>query len=274
MNNLIVIKQLPIIEEQLQTIKEETTAKIEKVLALACTEDTVKEIKSLRAMLNKEFAMWEERRKDVKQAIMGPYTQFDASYKECITDVYKSGDLQLKGKIEAVESTVKAEKQKEVEDYFNEYLASKNVDFVAFADAGINITLSASMKSLKEQAKAFIDKVSDDLALIELQPHKDEVLYEYKRNLNVSASITMVIERHKAIEEEKAAAEARAASEAAEAEAVAKVEDVIEDLAPPTVVSEPVENEEIIAVAFTVRATRTKLRALKEFLNEGGYDYE
>ena len=59
------------------------------------------------------------------------------------------------------------------------------------------------MKSLKEQAKQFIDKIVDDLKLIETQEHKAEILVEYKQTLNVAQAITTVTNRFKAIEEEK-----------------------------------------------------------------------
>ena len=84
------------------------------------------------------------------------------------------------------------------------YLNSKNIDFVTFESANINVTLTASMKSLKEQAKNFIDKIVDDLNLIDTQEHKAEILVEYKQSLNVSQAITTVTNRFKAIEEENA----------------------------------------------------------------------
>ena len=34
------------------------------------------------------------------------------------------------------------------------------------------------------------------------------------------------------------------------------------------------EREEILTLRFTVKATRTKLKKLKDFLIQGGYDYE
>ena len=34
------------------------------------------------------------------------------------------------------------------------------------------------------------------------------------------------------------------------------------------------KQEDILTLKFTVRGTRTKLKALKEFLENGGYDYE
>ena len=269
---MIAVKQLPIIVEQLQQVKAEVAAKVDFALRLVCTEDTVKDVKKVRSELNKELAEYEASRKAVKKAILTPYEQFEVVYKDCVSDTYKKADTELKRKIDSVENELKAQKAAEVKAYFDEYLQSKGIDFVTFESAHINVTLSASMKSLKEQAKAFIDKIADDLALIDTQEHKDEILYEYKQSLNVSNAITTVANRYKAIEAAKAAEEERKAREQAAAEAAAKVEAV----APPTVepIAPPVEEEKTYTLKVTVRGTMPQLKALKEFLNNGGYDYE
>lgn len=269
---MIAVKQLPIIVEQLQQVKAEVAAKVDFALRLVCTEDTVKDVKKVRSELNKELAEYEASRKAVKKAILTPYEQFEVVYKDCVSDTYKKADTELKRKIDSVENELKAQKAAEVKAYFDEYLQSKGIDFATFENAHINVTLSASMKSLKEQAKAFIDKIAGDLALIDTQEHKDEILYEYKQSLNVSNAITTVANRYKAIEAAKAAEEERKAREQAAAEAAAKVEAV----APPTVepIAPPVEEEKTYTLKFTVRGTMPQLKALKEFLNNGGYDYE
>lgn len=273
---IIEVKQLPIIVEQLQEVKAEVTAKVEQALSLVCTEDTVKDVKKVRSDLNKELKDYEERRKAVKKAIMTPYEQFEVVYKDCVSDTYKKADTELKGKIDSVENELKEQKRKEVFYYFEELCEANSLDFVTFENANINVTLSASMKSLKDQAKNFVFKIVDDLTLIDTQEHKDEILYEYKQSLNVSNAITTVANRYKAIEEAKAREEERKAREQAEAEATAKVESVVEAVAPPTVepIAPPVEEEKTYTLKFTVRGTMPQLKTLKEFLNNGGYDYE
>lgn len=277
-NEIIKVTQLPIIVEQLHEVKAEVTAKVEQALSLVCTEDTVKDVKKVRSDLNKELKDYEERRKAVKTAIMKPYNDFEEIYKDCISDTYKKADTELKGKIDSVENELKAQKTAEVKAYFNEYLQGRGIDFVTFESTHINVTLSASMKSLKEQAKAFVDKIVDDIVLLRFntQEHKDEIFYEYKQSLNVSNAITTVTNRYKAIEEAKAKEEERKAREQAEAEAAAKVESVVEAVAPPTVepIAPPVEEEKTYTTKFIVRGTMPQLKALKEFLNNGGYDYE
>lgn len=275
MNEIIEIKQLPVIVEQLQTIKADVTARVETALSLVCTEDTVKTVKQARAELNNELKGWEEKRKEVKKAVMSPYEQFEAVYKDCITDVFKKADNELKDKIGAVENELKAQKAAEVKAYFAEYAESVNVDFVTFEQAGINVTLSASLKSLKEQAKAFLDKVNDDLTLIATQEYKTEILVEYKRTLNVSAAITSVVNRYKAIEEEKA----REAERQQREQAAKAVENKVEEIAPPVVepaITAPTveEADPVLTLAFKVTAPKSKLKELKAFLINGGYDYE
>lgn len=278
-NEIIAVKQLPVIVEQLQTIKADVTERTTAAMSLVCTEDTVKEIKAIRSKLNKEFNDWEDRRKDVKKAVMSPYEQFETVYKDCITEVFKKADSDLKRKIDDVEMTLKAEKEKEVCDYFEELCEASSIDFLTYEMANINVTLSASKKSLKEQAKAFVDRVCEDLSLIETQDHKDEILFLYKKKdgfsfLNVSKSISFVMDKYRAIEAEKEREAERQAKAEAEQKAAEKVEKVVETLTPPTTIEAPKEEEKILTLKFTVRGTLTKLKELKEFLNREGYDYE
>lgn len=263
---IISLVQLPIIEERLQMIKADIEKRVEVALSLACTEDTVKSVKNVRSKLNAEFGEMETQRKQIKEAIMLPYNQFEEKYKECISNIYKSADSRLKEKIANVEDEIKASKEMEVEAYFNEYAESVDIDFVKFSMANINITLSASLKSLKKQCADFLDKVASEIRLINTQEYCDEIMYEYKRSLNLAKSITDVCERHKAMDRAKSDATAKAEREQAMADAVHKVE----ELAPP----KEVEEDPILTLAFKVTAPRSKLRALKEFLVKGGYHYE
>lgn len=262
-NEIIVVKQLPVIEEQLQNIKTEITAKVEQALNLACNEETVKNVKTVRAELNKEFKAFEERRKEVKKAVLSPYEQFETIYKDCITDLFKMADEELKNKVDDVEGELKSQKREDVKAYFDEYMQSKGIDFVTFDDANISITLSASMKSLKEQAKAFIDKIEDDLNLIGTQAFPDEILVEYHKSLNVSNAITTVVERHKTLDQI-----ANTKEETDEKTSEKKAE-LVEAVAPPVV-----QEDKTYILTFKVKATKSKLIELKKFLKKNGYDYE
>ena len=62
MQDLIIIKQLPQIEEHLKELSIEVEQKVENAKSLICTEENVKTIKEVRADLNKEFKEVEKQR--------------------------------------------------------------------------------------------------------------------------------------------------------------------------------------------------------------------
>lgn len=268
--DLIVVKQLPVIEEQLKGLSVLIDEKVESALALEVSDETVKDVKKIRAELNADFKMLETKRKEVKDKVMTPYNQFEEIYKTYVSEKFKKADIDLKTKIDNVENEQKRIKTEEVKDYFNELCESENIDFVSYEQANINVTLSASMKSLKEQAKAFIDKICDDLKLIDTQEHKAEILAEYKVNLNVSNAITTVTDRIKREEEEKAKLEQVTDQELNDEIMLEK----IESISAPKEIAKEVRTEEVFEMAFKVRGTLEQLKTVKEFLEKGGYDYE
>ena len=181
-NELITIETLPVIKYHLEQLSTEIKEKVDRANNLVVNDETVKEVKQVRAELNKEFNELETQRKTVKQAIMQKYDEFEEIYKDNVSNLYKQADADLKEKIDNVENQLKQEKQEELELFAKEYFDINNIEtIVNFDDIGLNITLSASMKSLKEQIIAFCEKISNDLKLIEVEKYKDEVLVEYKK---------------------------------------------------------------------------------------------
>ena len=278
---LIIVRQLPEIEEHLKELSEEIEQKVENAKSLVCTEESIKTIKQVRADLNREFKELETQRKNVKEQILAPYMKFEDIYKVYISDKYKGADIELKNKVDSVENELKKQKENEIKDYFEEYKLANNIDFVDFKQTNINVTLTASKKSLKEQVKKFIDEIVDDLKLIETQECKEEILVEYKQSLNVSRAIQEVANRHKLLEEEKRKQEEFKNKQLEEAQRQADISIKEQEIATKKaldnfIVEAPKveEQEEILTLKFTVKGTRSKLKELKSFLEEGGYDYE
>ena len=280
-DNLIVIKQLPQIEEHLKDLSSEIDVKVNNAKKLVCTEESVKTVKQVRADLTKDFKILEAQRKTVKEQILAPYMQFEEVYKTYVSNKYKEADIDLKQKLDSTENELKKQKENEIKDYFEEYKTANNLDFINYEQANINVTLTASKKSLKEQAKKFIDEIVDDLKLIETQECKEEILVEYKQNLNVSKSIQEVANRHKLLEEEKKKQEELKNKQLEEAQRQADMSIKTQEVATKNALDNFVieapkieEQEEILTLKFKVRGTRSNLRELKRFLEDGGYDYE
>ena len=294
-NELIIVKQLPVIEDQLAAVKASITERVNQALSLVCTEETYKDVKKVRSDLNKEYAELETRRKEVKAAVMAPYEKFEAVYKDCAGDLYREADLKLKKKIAEVEDGLRKQKEEKLLVYFNEYRESVSIsqDFVSFEDTGIKVGLADSLTSLKKRAKDFLDHIAEDLKAIDTHEDRDEILTEYKRGYNLGTAMSTVAARHKAIEEARKAreeAEARrraqeeqeksleaviAAQVAQDAPIAAPVAvEVVEAVPEVTPVPEAPVAEKTYSTSFKVTGTLEKLKALKAFLVEGGYEYE
>lgn len=269
-NQLIILEQLPIIKSNLEKLAVEINKAVKNATSLVVNEDTVKEVKQVRANLNKEFAELESQRKKVKQAIMAKYEEFEEIYKENVSNLYKQADAELKEKIDNVENQLKQEKYEELEFFARQHFEFNDIDdIVKFEDIGLNITLSSSMKSLKEQILAFIEKIVNDIKLIKMEEYSDEILYEYKKNHNFAESKILVVERHEAMKKLSEIAMDRAAQAAEKLNEF--YENKVEEITAP---KEVIEDDEILKVSFTIETTKQNIIELKNWLKERGIKYE
>lgn len=280
--DLIVVKQLPVIVEQLRGIKAAAEEKVEAALSLACTEDTVQVVKKRRAELNAIRKDLEARRAVVKKEIMAPYDAFMETYKECVTDVFEPADQQLAQKIAEVQDGLKQDKAAKVVAYFIELQRTlPDLEWVQFEDLGLDITLSASLKSLKTAVKKYMDGVAKDIECIRGMANGFEVLAEYKQVRDLAVAVSNVHKREMRIAAERNAAAIRAEQSVKAAEAVATVQEIVAEdaaLQPPTAVAvedpDPVADERKYSATFKVTDTLDRLRALKAWLEQEGYQYE
>jgi hypothetical protein len=172
----------------LEEISKDVVARIDQLELdkIEANEDTIKQLKDIRAALNKESTLYEGSRKTIKQLILAPYEKFETSYKDLILNRYKDADALLKSKIDEVESKIKAERTLEIKTYFKEVCEAYAVDFVTYEQAQINVTLSASTKSLKDAVLKFVQQIDSDIQVIVSDENRDEIMVVYRRTLNLS----------------------------------------------------------------------------------------
>lgn len=272
MNEIAVIKQLPVITEKIKEVGKELDERLEKLDLenLVCDEDTKKEIKNLKVELGKEFKEFENQRKEIKTKIMEPYEIFNKTYEEEIKEKYQNADRILGDKINEVESELKHQKETEVKEYFEELLESNKIDFIEFHQTNITVNLTSTLKKLKEQVKDFVDKVVKDIAIIETQDYKDEILIEYKKDLDLNKSVIDVVNRHKELDELEKEKAIEKEKEEQEAKAIEKVDEV---LTAPKELEEEFDVE-IYETKFVIRGTLKQIKEIKKFLDDGGFEYE
>lgn len=275
-NEIVKIEQMPKVFSQLEKIGEIIKKKTSDLDKLECTEANKQEVKSRRTEINNTLALLEAKKKEIKNKLLEPYNVFEEKYnKECKEKLQNASSI-LTEKINTIEVQQKLEKEQELrefaDEYFNHYMI-KGV--VKFEDIGLNITLSASIKSLKEQIKAFCERISNDLIMIDLEEYKDEIVIEYLKNLDFAKSKILVVERHRQLEKIKKREEELKAQQEQEQEVVEKVEEVVEEIKPPVEIIdvETQEVEEVFTATFTVKTTKAKLKALKNFMESEEIEY-
>lgn len=304
---LITLKQAPIIiYEKIKAVGQQVETKIAELNLdnQLVTDETLKSAKNTRTTLRKELAVFEEQRKFIKDQVNAPYEAFEKAYKEHIKVHYDNADSTLKDKINQVENRLREDKIARIKEFFTELCLSQGIDFLIFERLPLNITLSASDKSLKEQVAGFVSEVSKGLQLIdslnEPDEFKAEILTDYKQTLDVTRAIQGAQYRRQQreaelqrIEAQRLAAEQARAAAAARAQAQAPLQAPAQvtyeaQPAPPVQPAAPIQPEpvqeatqavqedenEIVQSTFTVIGTRAQLRALRDFLDNNNIQYQ
>ena len=288
MNDLIMIEQLPVIIAKLDEIEAAVREKTAAARSLAVTEDNKQTAKKIRAELNKEYERFESSRKRVEKEIMKPLDDFTAE----VAQPYKAADEALKTKIAEIENGQKAEKEGHLRAYFEEYKRRLGNDYLAeiwkFEDLNLPINLSNSETKLQQMTADILEKslnAYNALCRIENSYIRAEALSEYANSKNRRTAITTAHNRFERQEKARLLAEQSERQKKAEERRTADFPErpqptqrIQEPLTAPKKAEEPInpaESEEpVLKLRFTVTAPLSKLKALKQFLIEGEYDYE
>ena len=270
-----------------EELKEEIAERMQEYTSLVFTEDTIKEAKADRAKLNKLRTAFEDERKRIKKLCMAPYDAFEKQVEELIALIDEPIRL-IDGQIKEVEEQRKVEKKGEILKFYEGVIGSlKGIlpfDRV-FRQEYLNV--SRSMKSIKEEIQALIDRVNADLDTIEGFGSRYELQIKdvYLKTLDLSVAMQEKarleeVERQLAERkqrEEQQAAE-RAAAEAIATQNAGGQEQAVEDAAAQAVQgtaaekrAEDVQYEEkqapeLFQMDFRVWGTKDQLMCLRQYL--------
>ena len=263
---IIKVETLPKIVQQLEQLSIEIDKEVNNALSLECNEESKQEVKKAKANINKIKTELEDRRKDVKAQILEPYYQFEDIYNQLIKEKLVYADETLKDRINEIENTQKQEKENELLEYFNEYLDSihlKNV--VQFEQLNVKVGLSDSMKKLREEVKSKLDSIANDIKLIEIEEHSNEIMVEYLKDFDFAkAKLTVInrINQMQQLEQQKQ-----------ERQKLEQQDEILENKVDEIVI--PVqEAEPILTTRFEVSATKNELIALKQYMTENNLKFK
>lgn len=270
-NELIKIEQMPKVFEQLEEIGKWVDTNLQQlnIGELVYDEDHKQEYKKVRAEINKVTKVLEDKRKEIKEKILEPYNVFEEKYNTEVKFKLAEASNKLGDAISEIEVEQKKKKEDELKDFFyNRQKAYCLEEIIDFENVGLNITLSASVSSLKEQIVNFVNKICEETNYISSLEHREEILMEYKRNgfncMQAINTFNAKLEEMKALEEKLKLKDA----------VVEEEQKVIQNV--NTLMSAPVEvkEEEYITCEFTITTTKEKIKKLKEFLIKEDIKYE
>lgn len=270
------VTQLPKIYYQLEEIGKQIDKQLAGIEKLEVSDENKTEVKNRRTAINNLKAAMEEKRINIKNEILKDYELFNEKYEQEVKSKLINASSILTNKIDEIENKQKEIGTNNVRRYFEELRDFLHLnDIIEFEDLNLNITLTNLGKTLegkkyKEEIKQRLDSIANDINLINLEEYKEEILLEYKTNFDFAKSKLAVINRHNQINELKQQQEK--VQEQVEQEQ--KIEEKVEEIIAPIEIKENEETQEIIESTFTVKATLSKLKLLKAFLENGGYEYE
>ena len=202
--------------EEFKTLVESA---MERYNGIAFTEEQMKEAKAERAELNALKKAISDKRVQVKNEILAPYTRFENEVRE-ITDLIEKPIAEIDRQIKAYEDNRKAEKRESLKRYFDKIAGDLESDGVLsfekiFDSRYLNATVS--MAKAKKDIESKIERVRADLRTIESveDEYKVIILDIYQKTLDIGAAMSEMYR----LKDLKRKEEERKAREAAEKEA-------------------------------------------------------
>lgn len=268
-NDLVVVKQLPEIFSQLDVASKIITNMTKDIDLVECTEENKQEVKKNVQMLRAMKTQFENKRKEIKKEINKPYEEFEDYYNKKIKGLLDNSIDTLDTKVKDIEMEQIQEKRNNLIEFLDQYREFYHIEEIItnIDQVPIKINLTNSLKSLKEAIIKFCEKISNDLECICSEEFKEDILLEYQKNgFDYVNARLAIINRNKEKEALKKKLE--------QVEEVVKEEEKIEEKVEEIIKPVEVVEEEELEITFTVKATRTKLRELKEFMKDKEIEYK
>ena len=257
------IQALEPIKFNYEDLKASLTANLEKYKNLVYTEETIKEAKADRALLNKVSTAINDEKKRIKNKLLEPYMDFEEKCKELmamVSEVSEGIDSQVK----AFEQKTKNEKLQEIMAYWIENVGEFNdlIDFdLIFEERWLNS--SYSMKKVQTDINHIFEKTKMDLATLD-STIKDENIKKqvkdfYFNNIKSPSILSLSIQESQRIEEANKKIEILENSQNAEQ----NTENLTSCLQS---ITDKEQNEDLQQLDFRVWVTQRQKFALREFL--------
>lgn len=278
------------IDWNFEELKTEITAAAQEYETSVYTDDTIKAARTDRAKLNKFVEALNGKRTEIRKKLLEPDELFGQQVKELTGIVQKAID-NIDSQVKGYEKRQRTEKLDKVREFYEdnirdlaEYLPWERVMKPEYGNA------SKSMKSIKEEITALIQKVAEGIAILNEvdSPYAGDMKRVFLQSYDIGAAMA---ERNRLEEDEKRRkiyaeqqAQLKAEREAKRQQEAERVMSAGRQSVPETV-SQPSQPQQNVPVTetvedpvhvldFRVYVTRSQMEQLKKFLNESGIRFE
>ena len=205
-----------------QAFMELVSGLMEQYKGMVFTEDQIKEAKAERARLNAMKKAISDRRIQVKNEVMAPYTQFEAEVKEIVALIDKPIS-EIDRQIKSFEERQKSEKKDALREFFEE-IARDLSGILGFEQVFEKryLNVSVSLQNAKNDIRDHVDKIRADLKNIEtIEPeYRIAVQDAYLKSFDLGMAFGEMYRMKELKRKEQERQEAIARQEAAEREMV------------------------------------------------------
>lgn len=173
------------------SLKAEISAKAQEYAGMVYTEDSIKQAKEDRALLNKFVNTVEGKRKEIKRQFLAPYDEFEKKIKE-LTGLMNEPISLIDAQIKAFEERQKQEKREKIQTYFDSLPKIEGFDELTldkiFDFKWLNAT--ASMKSIEEAISNKMGEIKTNITTISNLPQfAFEATEVYKKSLDIVVAL-------------------------------------------------------------------------------------
>ena len=271
-------KSPEVIDFNFEELKEEITNKSALYKNMVYTDETIKDAKSDRALLNKFKTALEDKRKEVKKQCLEPYNQFEKQIKELVAIIDEPVKL-IGEQITEFEDREKAEKHEQIIELFNKAGFQSFVTLEQIYDPKW-LNKSVSLKSIEEELTNTVYRIGHDVTTINsLKEYSFEALEHYKKTLDLASAIAegqrlADIQKRKLEHEAEVKAREELAKKQAEEKAKAETEANLHEELEEVSQEEPQQAVEVKRqwIKFVALLSKDDALALKEFCDNRGIE--
>lgn len=278
------------IEWNYEDLKTEVAEAADSYALSVYTDDAIKQAKADRAKLNKFVDALKGKRTEIRKKLLEPDERFGQEVQEIIGIVQKAID-NIDSQVKDYERRQREEKTAKVRDFYDCSIHEDIIKYLPFERAmkPEYANASTSMKSVKEEMLALIQKVDEGLDILNQvdSPYAGEMKEVFLQTYDIGAAMAErnrleAAEQKRQLyvaeqERKKAEREAQMQEQAERVMSAGRSAAPLTTQEPPSPVPQPkagTVEDPVSVIDFRVHVTRSQAAALKDFLNSSGIRFE